>query len=150
MTEQVDSEGTAELDISQLRPYFSVTILECVIDDVAVAYHALLRYLRKSAQDKGRALTTEVIGETVISADPASESDDGSGEFLASLGFEDMFAIARRRTQVPAWASRDSLLRDTVNELTLVLRRHRLVAIRSDIINPVTLLRWADGPTTPI
>jgi hypothetical protein len=141
-------EPLPELSLSHLRPFFSITILECVVDEIDLAYSILVRYLRKCAEDKGRALTSELIGETIIGG-PDDTRDDGSDAGLHDLGFDRLYAIARRRRQPPSWATKDSQIVDTVNELTLALRRSRLIAIRSDIIDTEKLLRWADAPKTP-
>lgn len=132
MTEQTGEDLLPQLALNQLRPWFSITILECVVEDGDSAFAAFVKYLRKAAGDKGRSLTAELTAEIQIGG-PDDNSQDDSSTMLADLGFDRLYGVARRRSQVPAWAIRDSSFIDTINELTLALRRGRLVAIRSDI-----------------
>lgn len=143
-----EDQPLPELSLAQLKPFFSITILECVVEDVDRAYITLITSLKKVAQTAGQSLSVELTGEVSIGK-PGDNDSDHSFAALVELGFDRLYGITRRRSHIAPWASRDSAIVDTTNELTIVLRRGRLVAIRSDIINPTALLRWADRPTTP-
>lgn len=135
-----------ELSPAQLKPYFSVTILECVMDDTDHAFTELVKYLRQAADDKGRSLAVQVTGE-FDSRSAAGLIDDDARENRSR--YERLYAVVRKRLATPGWASQDSGFVDTVYQLSLALGRGRLVAIRTDMINALTLLKWTDRPGFP-
>jgi hypothetical protein len=147
VTNLSDSSDLSELNLLQLRPYFSISILECVTDDPERAFESLVRFLRHEAENRGQGLTVQVVGETIV--DLGRGGEVGAIDSLADLGFDRLYGVARRRTQPASWAVRDSPFVDTVHELTLALARNRLVAIRSDIVSSAVLLKWAGRSTTP-
>jgi hypothetical protein len=133
---------------SQLRPYFSVTILECVIDDVDRAFHELVGYLRLAAHDKGRSLAVEPVGEIDFKGSDGSV-DEGSTSSPTQSNLDRLYAIIRKRSTIPAWATKDSGFIDTAYQLSLAIRRGRLVAIRTEMISSLSLLKWTDRPMSP-
>lgn len=142
-----DGRALPDLSPSHLKPYFSVTVLECVIDDVDYAFRELISYLRQAARDKGRSLAVELTGEIDIEGpDRQAESETPSGP--PRPRFDRLYAIARKRLTVPGWAAKDSTFVDTVNQLSLAVSRGRLVAIRTEMISSISLLRWTDRPAS--
>jgi hypothetical protein len=147
VTSAAGSSEIPKLELLQLRPYFSIYILECVVEDPVKAFDSLVRFLRSQAGTRGQALAADVVGE--VKVDGEGSNDAVSIGPLAELGFDRLYGIVRRRTQSASWAMRDSPFIDVVHELTLALARNRLVAIRSDIVSSSVLLKWAGRSTTP-
>lgn len=142
------SETLDEVQIGQLRLYFSITVLERVADDEEYAFKQLVRFMRESAKKLGRSTSVKLIAETLIGG-PDDSRDDGSIEVLREFGFDRLHAIARRRQAPPPWVKHDSRLIDTFNELTLTLRRGRLVAVRSDMLDAAKIVKWANKLSSP-
>lgn len=117
-----------------LSPAFVVTVLET--DDPA-AFLVLQRFLRDTLAEPGRAHAVRVLGELLLT-DPADRID-GLGP-LSELGFDGLYLAVRQRWQSPRWTDEDGIT-DLANELTLVLRRHRLVAVHTSISSAV-LRSW--------
>ncbi|MEU6698662.1 hypothetical protein [Pseudonocardia sp. NPDC046786] len=140
--------GPPEVQLGSLRLYFSVTILECVTDDADRAFHELVKFSQSSAKHLGQSISSTVIAETLIGG-PGDRFEDGSTEILADLGFDGLHAIARRRQATPSWLKTGNDLLDTHHELTLTLRRGRLVAIRSDIMDATKIVNWASTLSSP-
>jgi hypothetical protein len=142
-----DRPELAQLDLTQLRPYFSITIIECTSDDPRRAFDSLQRFLRREAGKPGRATSVEPLAEVEYGEDGGADTAP-IGAFIA-LGFDRVYGLVRRRTGPPAWAPGDSNFIDTVNQLTLAMTRNRLVAIRTEMISSPALLSWVAKPTTP-
>lgn len=117
-----------------LSPAFAVTVLET--DDPA-AFLVLRRFLHDTLAEPGRAHAVRVLGELLLT-DPADRVD-GLGP-LSGLGFDGLYLAVRQRWQSPRWTDEDGIT-DLANELTLVLRRHRLVAVHTSISSAV-LRSW--------
>ncbi|HEV7648416.1 MAG TPA: hypothetical protein VGP26_09665 [Actinophytocola sp.] len=126
---------TSELPaLHGLSPSFAVTVLET--DDPA-AFLVLRRFLHDTLAEPGRAHAVRVLGELLLT-DPAGQVD-GLGS-LAELGFDGLYLAVRQRWQSPRWTDEDGIT-DLTNELTLALRRHRLVALHTSISGAV-LRSW--------
>jgi len=83
------------LRLVDLKPYFKITILECLDNDVDGAFVALRQRLRQLADNRGRALAMRITGEVAL-----SESDNDDPEDLTILrtaGFDRCYAITRQR-----------------------------------------------------
>lgn len=126
----------------QLKPFLTVTVLECTSDDPAAAFVALQRHLRQAAIDPGRAIGVALTGETYVDV---AQDGPGPGRLLA--GLDTLHAVTREKVSTPSWAVSDSPFADHVNELVVAMRRNRLVAVRTDQTEP--LLRWAHLESTP-
>ncbi|OLM33042.1 hypothetical protein Ae717Ps2_3938 [Pseudonocardia sp. Ae717_Ps2] len=142
------SAGHPEVQIGSLRLYFSVTILECVVDDGDRAFRELVKFVRSSAKYLGRSTSAVVVAETLVGG-PSDRFEDGSTEILTELGFDRLHALVRRRQATPPWLKPDNDLLDTHHELTLTLRRGRLVTIRSDIMDATKIVKWANTLSSP-
>jgi hypothetical protein len=126
-----------------LRPAFSVTVLECRRGDAGSAFGALRRFLRETLDEPGRAHAVRVLGETVLT-DPEADVD-GLGP-LSTLGFDGLYLAVRQRWQAPRWSADGPV--DLTNELTLALRRNRLVALHTSVTSPL-LRNWTRERATP-
>jgi hypothetical protein len=113
-----------------LSPTFAITVLET--DDPA-AFLVLRRFLHDTLAEPGRAHAVRVLGELLLT-DPADQVE-GLGS-LTELGFDGLYLAVRQRWQSPRWMDEDGLT-DLTNELTLALRRHRLVALHTSISSAV-------------
>jgi hypothetical protein len=122
---------TSELPaLPGLSPAFAITVLET--DDPA-AFLVLRRFLHDTLAEPGRAHAVRVLGELLLT-DPADRVEElGS---LTELGFDGLYLAVRQRWQSPRWMDEDGLT-DLTNELTLALRRHRLVALHTSISSAV-------------
>jgi hypothetical protein len=121
-----------------LRPTFAVTVLE---SDEPAAFGALRDFLHDTLADPGRAHAVRVAGELLLT-DPGDELDElGS---LSDLGFDGLYLAVRQRWQGPKWTDDDLL--DLTHELTIALRRQRLVALHTSVSSQL-LRAWvrADG-----
>jgi hypothetical protein len=126
-----------------LRPAFSVTVLECRGTDAGGAFGALRRFLHDTLAEPGRAHAVRVLGEIVVT-DPEADAD-GLGP-LSALGFDGLYVAVRQRWQSPRWSDEGPV--DLTNELTVALRRNRLVALHTSISAPL-LRNWAREPAAP-
>ena len=108
-----------------LRPTFAITVLE---SDEPAAFGALRDFLHDTLADPGRAHAVRVTGELLLT-DPGAELD-GLGT-LSDLGFDGLYLTVRQRWQGPKWMD-DGML-DLTHELTIALRRQRLVALHTSV-----------------
>ncbi len=115
---------TALPALSGLTPVFAITVLE---SDSAAAFPALRRFLRETLGEPGRAHAVRVLGELMLTG---PDHVDGLGT-LSELGFDGLYLAVRQRWQCPRWTG-DGLT-DLTNELTLALRRQRLVALHTPV-----------------
>lgn len=134
------------LNPAALRPYFSIIVLECLDEDIDRAFTVLKRFLRGLAGDGRRSLAVRVTGETTMDPDTDIDRDEGAGP-LREFGLDQLYAVTRERRHLPSWTVKDAQFVDVTNELTLAVRRDRLVAIRTE--NSDQVLAWADQATTP-
>jgi hypothetical protein len=87
--------------------------------------------------------------EVDIVASTAGDEADG-GAVIAGLGIDQLAGFVRRHRRSPAWAHPDSGYTDIVHDLTIVLRRDRLVALRTEDDVDRRLQKWLDDePMTP-
>ena len=128
-----------------LTPHFAVTVLECHKADPASAFVALRRHLRETLANPGRATAVRLRGEVMLT-DPDDELD-GLGT-LADLSLEGIYVLVRERWQSPRWAPGEGDLDDLTNELTVVVRRQRLVALHTPVSGSL-LRRWTRTAGSP-
>lgn len=132
--------------LAGLSPHFAVTVLEChdPSDDRtdAGAFDDLCVFLRDTLSDPGRAHAVRVHGERTVTGE---DHIDDLGT-LSDLGFDDLYVAVRQRWQSPRWV--DEGLTDLTNELTVALRRNRLVALHTTVSGAL-LRRWTRSPGAP-
>jgi hypothetical protein len=140
--------GTPEhLRLAALTPYFSIIVLECTSDDVGGGFMILQRFLRRAAGERGHAIGVRITAETIV-----GDSDTDSIEDIGSLGdlsIDQIYGLARERKHRPGWTVKDSALTDVTNELTIAMRRDRLVAIHTDSATKHRLQKWLDHTPRP-
>ena len=136
----MDENSPPELSLIDIRPYLTVTVLECTGDDPATAFAGLTSFLRRSARERGRANLCLVRAEVTRSGDDLVESQST----LRDLGFDALHGLVRQVVRAPTWATRGSNITDRRNQLTLAVRRNRLVAVHSEITSESQLRRWVD------
>jgi hypothetical protein len=119
---------------TSVHPYVSVTVLECTADNLDVAFERLRNQLLVPGRSRsGRRITVV-----------ASTFEGGFGEDIDQLaGF-----VTEQRDR-PAWATEEAGFEDTVHNLTVALRRRRLVAVHSDEGTNRRLQRWLDKAPKP-
>ncbi|MGH3762562.1 hypothetical protein [Actinophytocola sp.] len=124
--------------LSGLTPVFAVTVLE---SEDSAAYLALRRFLRDALAERGRAHAVRVLGELLLT-DPDGDVDGLCT--VSDLGFDGLYVVVRQRWQSPRWTRSGPA--DLTHELTVALRRQRLVALHT-VISGARLRRWArSGP----
>jgi hypothetical protein len=85
VTPTSSGEHVQVLDLAQLKPYFSISILECAIEDTSRAFETLMRFLKQEAEEPGRSIDVSVTGEIVVGG-----NDSGSIEDMGSLSSSDL------------------------------------------------------------
>jgi hypothetical protein len=133
------------LHLAELTPYFSVVILECAIDDPAVAFEALRRFLRRTAANRGRTAAVRITAEAVRGADDILDEVGHLGE----LGADGLYGVACEVTRPPNWADRESGTLDVVHELTIAVRRDQMVAVHTSITTDDQFARWVHREGAP-
>jgi len=130
------------LRLADLTPYFSVTVLVCTADDPGPAFDALRRFVSRVATDSGRAVAVRTLSETrLVGTDEVADAGR-----LDELGFEELYGLVRVVTRTPAWSPKDSGLVDVEHQLSISLRRNRLVAILGEVVSDAQLTRWVHQP----
>ncbi|NRN64295.1 hypothetical protein GC106_15010 [Kibdelosporangium sp. 4NS15] len=142
-----NGQARVGLRLTDLKPYFSVTVLECSCDDPDTAFKALRRFLIKSANDQGYAVSIR-LGDEIDLAGPGEVGEFGALESLG-LGLDRMYAVTRTAFRVPGWAAKESGRLDMVNELTVAVRRNNMVAVYSDITSSAQFQRWVLRQAAP-
>jgi hypothetical protein len=145
-TTETTEEHPESLDPAALRPYFSITVLECLDEDADRGFGSLTAFLRGLANNGQRSIAVRITGETSIGPDTDIDHVEGIGS-LRELGLDQLYAVTRERRHAPGWTVKDTRIIDVTNELTLAVRRNHLVAIRTE--NSDQVLAWADRETTP-
>lgn len=119
-------------------PYVSITVLECTGDDPERAFTALRSFLRRSAHNRGRALSMRVSAEVV--AWPAE---------LPESVLSGLYGIRRVVSKPAPWAASESGIVDVVNQLTIAVRYNRLVGVFTDITSDPQFAKWMDRQAAP-
>jgi hypothetical protein len=146
MTTAVPSEeGFPALRLEELAPYLSVTVLQRTGEDPDVDFDALRRFLRRTASDRGRALEARVLAESSLGEDDVVNEAGMLGEH----GFTSLYGVSRVASRRPSWAEEESGLVDTVNELTVAVRRNDLVAVYTDITTEAQFRYWMGKELAP-
>lgn len=127
--------------LAELKPYLSITVLELVAVDPDAALGQLEKFLRQSADDRGRTTHCQVRSGFDLLADDIIDT----GGRLRDFGFDRIFGVSRQVTHPPGWATKESGIVDVENQLTLVLRRRGLVAVNTSITSEAKLRRWVDS-----
>lgn len=131
----------AEPPLAELKPYLTITVLECTSDDPAAAFAELAEFLHQSAQDRGRAQDAVARAGHALRAQDPIESIGVLGEF----GFDQLVCVSRQVTRPPSWVTKQAGLVDTEQQLTLALLRRHLVAVSSGITSEAALRRWVNA-----
>lgn len=133
------------LRLVDLKPYVSVVLLECTDDDPARAFETLRRFLRRNAGDQGRADRVHVRAEI---ASRAEEVVDGAGP-IGDFGVDEVHSIVREVRRVPEWVERDAGFVDVVHQMSVAVRRDRLVAVYSGFTSDAKFSRWIHREAAP-
>ncbi|HEX2130651.1 MAG TPA: hypothetical protein VHH15_03760 [Actinophytocola sp.] len=128
--------------LAGLTPHFTLTVLECRQPEDETAFRALRQFLRDTLGDPGRSHAVRLPGERLLTA-PADEVDDLGP--LTDLRLHGLYVLVRERWQNPRWTAD---LTDQIHELTVALRRHRLVALHSPVSSQL-LRRWTRTTGSP-
>ncbi|WP_433003307.1 hypothetical protein [Kribbella sp. CA-294648] len=120
----------------------SVVVLECATDDPALAMRRLEEFLaRPGKRMPGREV--EIVAATA--------GDEVAGvAAVPDLGVDQIAGFVRRHSHPPAWLDIHGGYTDIVHDLTVVIRRDRVVAIRTEDDIDRRLQNWLDDePTVP-
>ncbi|GAA1989872.1 hypothetical protein [Amycolatopsis minnesotensis] len=145
MKNQNQDSAFPSLHLVDLKPYVSVVLLECTDDEPARAFETLRRFLRKNAGDPGRADGIRVRAEIVSRADEVLDEVGRMDEF----GVDEIHSLVREVTRVPEWAERDAGFVDVVHQMSVAVRRDRLVAVYSGFTSDAKFSRWIHREAAP-
>lgn len=140
----VESSKIAAVRLDQIRPYASLTILECTADQVDHAVESLGAMLRKSGvkvSSPSREIVAEGFDESILSASELN--------WLLGDGYRfDSFIV--RQNKPPSWVLTESFLVDISHRIVVYLMRNRLVGIHTDLdIVRDAIQRWVDTEPFP-
>lgn len=133
------------LRLVDLKPYLSITVLECSDEDADGAFSILQAFLRELSNKPGHAIAVHTTGELAIEDFRAEETEEAG--LLRAFGFDGFYGVTRERRHRAPWAAKDTPVVDVTNDLTVALRRGRLVAVSTG--NTPALLQWARGDSSP-
>ncbi|MEV6228070.1 hypothetical protein AB0L88_09405 [Saccharopolyspora shandongensis] len=140
-TNEASDDEVHSLPLVEMKPYLTITILECVADDVGGAFQELAKFLRAAADDRGRALRCRTLGLADIGL---ADRVAGVG-VLEEFGIHAVHGITRKIDRLPSWATKESELVDTIHQFSLIVRRSRLVAVCGDMVSDVRIGSWVDA-----
>lgn len=133
----------APLDLTNVRPFVSSVILEASLDDAERAFAVLTQALRRLASGSRDRRAT-------IVADGIEPQDQSlAGPTTAGDGFDGLDGFVSLRTTTPRWFSREGPFVDNHHELTVSIRRRRLIAINCDAALRERLQKWLDREPRP-
>jgi hypothetical protein len=119
----------------------SLIVLECTADDDALAFQLLISLLGRP----GKRVPDKVTA--VVSS--SSADDVAVPTELAGLGIDQVAGFVRQHQLPPSWTTPDGGFVDIRHDLTLALRRGRLVVVRAENDIVRRLQRWLDEPARP-
>lgn len=131
------------LPLEALRPYVTLTVLECTAADPQ-AEIARLRGRLETLIASGRGADRTIIATTQV--------DDGSSPAAPAgpdASYANVQAIAFIEKSEPTWA-KDSGLVDVNHALVVWFSHERFVAVRADGFLADALQRWLDRPPRPM
>ncbi|MFJ5990642.1 hypothetical protein [Lentzea sp. NPDC092896] len=139
------NDAVKALRLADLKPYLSVTVLECTGKDLDKAFSILQAFLRKLSEKPGLAIAVHTTGELAIEDFRAEENKEA--DLLRAFGFDGFYGVTRERRHRAPWAAKDTPVVDVTNDLTAALRRGPLIAVSTE--NTRALLKWARDATSP-
>lgn len=130
-----------EIPWRELRPYFSVVVLEYTGESPHLACQQIIRALQSgrlhSADSKG------IVAGGIATPGERLNGELGGSDFSEARGF------IHRVLRPPPWHGPDSSYVNTTYHLTVVLRRRSLVIVRADDSLQDRLQRWLDKAPRP-
>jgi hypothetical protein len=140
----VTTVSTSTMPWVELRPFFSVVVLQYTASDPAFALQQLLHGLRPAdGPRRGRPATILVEGHELRTG-----IEKGSPIF-ANAEIDELYAIIRKVDEAPSWLAASTTMIDTRHHLTVLLRRGNLVAVCTEDSLQNRLQRWLDKPPRP-
>lgn len=130
-----------------IRPYASFAILEVTGTDEHRARATVMEHLRKSCLRTGRGVTTELV------ADGLAEGWRSNLNAEANSVYDelDADAFAYRVSRPPSWIRDSADFVDTFNEIVVVARWRRLLAVHCPRDRVEQLQTWLDrSPRPPV
>ncbi|MET9227216.1 hypothetical protein [Lentzea sp. NPDC003310] len=135
-----------DLHWGALRPYISVVILECTSDDPAAAFRTLAKFLQRPGRKQdGRDSAIVALGDF----DDGHTGLPGGSRTLEEIGLDQLGGFVRQQRIRPPWSKADLEFTDVKNDLTVSLRRSRLLAVHTDGPTQRRLLKWIDKQPRP-
>ena len=136
------AEPPAPLRWNAVRPYISVTVLECDSVNLPAAFATLMAFLRTP----GRSMPGRSV--SIVAASARDEPTDAAVA-APELGIDNLEGFVTQQQKPPAWAGLDTNFTDVVHHLSVALRRGRLVAVHTDGPTEDRLLNWLDKEPRP-
>ncbi|WP_427885533.1 hypothetical protein ACQHIV_24695 [Kribbella sp. GL6] len=119
----LSEEQLPALRWESLRPYVTVVVLQCLSADPVAAFGELEAYLATP----GRRRQGQAVD--IVAMSRSTETAEGRA---AQYGVDQLGGFVRRTEQTPSWGESAAGFLDVAHDLTVVLRRGDLVAVRAD------------------
>ena len=137
-------EGAAPLPLDVLRPYVTLTIIECVAEEASTEIARLRERIVALVASRGR-VSRSVYALTENGNPPQPEQSVGSTDDTDP----EVHALVYTERSEPAWV-KDSGLFDVSHHLALWCSHGRFVAVRADGYLADALQRWLDREPKPM
>ncbi|MFD6073565.1 hypothetical protein, partial [Amycolatopsis lurida] len=141
MASDAEHEELMPIPWEQLAPYLSVVVLEATADDPALTFGAVIRELKKTPAALGKKRTA------LVAADEAATDDErqivGIGT-LEEVGVDQLAGLINEVSAAPSWISESSEFLNKTFDLSLVVRRGNLLAVKPDERSANRFQAWID------
>src|SRR6266498_1188753 len=141
-----DSSELPKIDTGLLRPYASGLILECTSSDPAQAFDSLRMKLNQMKITVRGRRASALVASGLMQVSQFVRSQQGSDQNM----LDEIDGFIHRSVAPQSWAKSDNAYSDLYHELTLFMRRERLLVIHADDRLKAAVQRWLDRqPSAP-
>jgi hypothetical protein len=144
MADPDNGDELPRVNPADLKPYASLTILQCNDLNPALAFRSLCNYMI-TASRRTKAPNSSVVVASGIGDVGQYLRDGGNGPG----DLDEIWAFIYQRNLVPGWSQPESGYTDTENELGLVIRRNLLLAVHCNGTLRSAIQTWLDKPPRP-
>jgi hypothetical protein len=138
-----DEDALPVIDPGTIRPYGSIVVVECLVDDQEAAFKLLCDFLLRASKRSRAPNSSAIVASGMGNSQRISQEDGDPGDIDA------IYAFIYQRTRIPSWAVEDSIYKNTEYSLAVLVRRRKLIAIHCDSSLQSSLQRWLDKPPLP-
>ncbi|MFI7114884.1 hypothetical protein [Amycolatopsis sp. NPDC049868] len=141
MASDAERDELVPIPWEQLAPYLSVVVIEATADDPALTFGAVIRELKKTSAVRGRKRTVLVASDEAVAADERRFAGIGT---LADVGVDQLAGLINEVSAAPSWISEHSDFLNKTYDLSLVVRRGNLLAVKPDERSVNRFQTWVD------